>query len=125
MDNAFENIISNANPVTPIADDWGQITNDCEVFPYGDWNLMQKSAACDKLVGSWSSYTTKYDQLKSQLINGPLSEAIVNSQLDLWVAQINNATIQASQQHNDAIDPAYWLDKVNELKAKLEYARTH
>jgi hypothetical protein len=125
LDNAFENIISNANPVTPIADEWGQITNDCEVFPYGEWNLMQKSAACDKLVGSWSSHMNKYDQLRTQLINGPLSAAVVNAQLDLWVAQINEATIQASQQHNDAIAPSYWLDEVNALKSRLEYARTH
>lgn len=32
LDNAFENIITNANPVTPIADDWGEISAGCAPF---------------------------------------------------------------------------------------------
>ena len=35
LDNAFENIIVDANPVTPIADEWGEITNNCEPFAVG------------------------------------------------------------------------------------------
>jgi len=40
LDNAFENIISNANPVTPIADDWGHATANCEPFGYGVFEYL-------------------------------------------------------------------------------------
>ena len=45
LDNAFENIISNSNPVTPIADNWGDTTNNCQSFEYGEWQIYQKSAS--------------------------------------------------------------------------------
>ena len=54
LDNSFENIIENTNPVTPIADDWGDTTNNCQTFNYGEWNITQKSAACDRIVGGLS-----------------------------------------------------------------------
>jgi spore coat protein CotH len=47
LDNAFENILSNANPVTPIADEWGETSNNCQPFPYGPFFIPQRSAACD------------------------------------------------------------------------------
>ncbi|MBT5705870.1 MAG: hypothetical protein HOI66_06045, partial [Verrucomicrobia bacterium] len=50
LDNAFENIISNANPVTPIADAWGKVRASCEPFNYGPFNIQQRSASCDKLT---------------------------------------------------------------------------
>ena len=50
LDNAFENIIQDVNPVIPIADDWGETRNDCNPFSYGGLGIPQKSAACDKLV---------------------------------------------------------------------------
>ena len=52
LDNAFENLVQNINPVTPIKDKWNEISNDCKGFNYGQFNLMQKSAACDKIIGS-------------------------------------------------------------------------
>ena len=42
LDNAFENIVSNANPVTPIADEWGEITNNCQSFSSGALGARQK-----------------------------------------------------------------------------------
>jgi len=45
MDNAFENIISNVNPVTPIADEWGQTRSNCAPFPFGQAYIDQIRAA--------------------------------------------------------------------------------
>ena len=63
FNNSFENLISNLNPVTPIKDKWYETTNDCNGFRYGSFNLLQKSAACDKIIGSFSDYRKDYDSL--------------------------------------------------------------
>ena len=125
LDNAFENIISNSNPVTPIADKWGDTTNNCQSFEYGEWQLVQKSAACDKIIGGLARYELKYQQLKDSLINGPMSEFVVNSLIDQWQNQITNATIEAYQMHSDALNPTTWQNAVIELKSQLEHARNN
>ncbi len=109
--------------VTSIADDWGEISCDCNPFPYGKYGLYQKSAACDKLIAGWASFRNEYDELKSEFINGPFSESQVNSLIDEWADQIRDATIEASQIHRDAISEEDWDHTINELKIKLEYAR--
>ena len=125
LDNAFENIMTNANPVTPIADIWGDTTNNCQPFEYGSWGIYQKSAACDRITAGIAKYSSKYQQLKDSLINGPMSEQIVNSLIDQWANQIRNATIEAEQNHNDAPKLQNWEDAIIELKNQLEYARNN
>lgn len=125
LDNAFENINNNANPVTPVADTWGETRNNCEPFSYGAFGLDQWSAACDKLTGSWTNYTDLYQQKKDELINGPMSEASINQLLDTWQNQIMEATQEASDTHGDAISIAEWEAAVQRLKAQVEYARNN
>ena len=125
LDNAFENIIENSNPVTPIADDWGDTTNNCQVFNYGEWNITQKSAACDRIIGGLARFKVEYQHLKDSLINGPLAEQIVNYQIDQWVTQIRNATIEARQIHNDALPISTWEDAVTQLKSQLDFSRNN
>ena len=125
LDNAFENIISNSNPVTAIADIWGDTTNNCQNFEYGDWQLTQKSAACDRIIGGLARYEVEYQQIKDSLINGPMSEFLVNTLIDQWQAQITNATIDAHQMHDDALNPSTWQNAIIELKSQLEHARNN
>ena len=124
LDNAFENIISNSNPLTPIADSWGDTTNNCQSFGYGEWEIYQKSA-CDRIIGGLARYKLKYQQLKDSLINGPMSEFTVNSLIDQWATQITNATQEAHQMHNDALNPTTWQNAIIELKSQLEHARNN
>lgn len=124
LDNAFENIIKEANPVTPIADKWGETTNDCEAFPYSDWSIYQKSAACDKLIGGWALYTEKFNELKTSFIDGPLSFGEANLKIDEWANQIRNATQEAAELHDDAISIEEWESAMENLKAQLAHART-
>lgn len=123
LDNAFENIAFNANPVTPIVDGWGEISNDCQPFSSGIFGARQRSAACDKLTGAWASYDTEYKTKLTEFKSGPFSESIVDNLLDTWYEQLSEATIEASQAHDDAIDKATWDRAFNRLKADLNIAR--
>lgn len=123
MDNTFENIIIDANPVTPIADDWGETQNNCNPFPYGRFNLPQRSAACDRLTYAWTLFEDEYAEKLAQFKAGPLSEAEVNANLDAWVEQIRVATLEASQNHGDALKIEEWEGAVNRLKNSLSFAR--
>ena len=123
LDNAFENIITNMNPVTAIADDWGDTTNNCQAFEYGEWSIYQKSAACDRIIGGIARFGEKYQKLKDSLINGPMSEQIVNILIEQWSNQIQDATTQANQIHYDAIDSIQWRNAIKDLKNQLEFAR--
>ena len=124
LDNAFENIGSfNLNPVTPIADEWGNSRNNCQPFGYGEWNIPQKSAACDKLTRGWTKYTEIYESLKTKFINGPLSISQINQQIDLWVTQISEAHAEASDLYEDAESVESWINNINLFKIQLAKAR--
>ena len=123
LDNAFENIIFHANPVTPIADAWGESTNDCRPFNYGSWGLRQWSASCDKLTNGWVQYDALYQDKIRQLKEGPMAESKTDELLDRWSQQIYSATEEASLLHGDAIGISAWQNAINELKAQLSYAR--
>ncbi len=123
LDHAFENIINNANPVTPIADAWGEITNDCNPFSLSLFGVRQRSAACDKLVAGWVTFEEEYDVLKTEFIEGPFSDAVVGTMLLEWEEQIRAATIEADEMYGDALDVNEWESALVELKNNLEYAR--
>ncbi len=125
LDNAFENIIADANPVTPIADPWGQLSSNCQPFGAGFLQIQQRSAACDKLTGGWASFTEEYQQLKTQFNEGPFSAAQVNSLLDIWSQQITEATHEASTWHHDAVSVQEWKNAMDHLRNQLEYARNN
>lgn len=123
MDNAFENIISDENPVTPIADEWGQTRNSCQPFNYGQFQFSQRSAACDKLTRIWASFESEYDERRELFINSSFSEESTNAMLNSWTQQIRAATIEAMEAHNDALSLADWEEAVAKLREKLEAAR--
>jgi len=124
LDHAFENIISNVNPVTPIGDPWGVISNDCQPFNVGFFGPKQRSAACDKLIGGWASFTEEYAQKKQEFLADVFSEERVNEKLDEWVAQIRDATEEANQAHSDAITVTQWESALSTLKSQLSTARS-
>ncbi len=125
LDNAFENILSNANPVTPIADDWGETSNNCQPFPYGAFSIYQWSAACDKLIRGWASYEQEYKDLKTKFINGPFSASNVNGLIVAWSDQIRAATQEADEGHSDALSMQEWENNLYEFMDQLEFARNN
>ncbi len=123
FDHAFENIISNVNPVVPIKDGWGEITNNCQPFPYGFLFVSQKSAACDKLTAAWVAFDALYDTKRSEFISGPFSKANTDLLLNAWTSQIESATSSASAAHDDAISTLQWQNALSDLREQLDFAR--
>ncbi|MDF1698362.1 MAG: CotH kinase family protein [Saprospiraceae bacterium] len=120
LDNAFQNIITNNNGITPIADEWGETSNDCAPFQYLD--ARQWSATCDILTATWASYDELYAQMKNKLIDGPMSKATTDEMIDKWSDQIRDAIAEANMLHDDARSIQQWETAVDELKAQLAYA---
>ncbi len=124
LDHAFENIISDINPITPIADGWGEITNNCNPFPHGLFNLPQRSAACDPLTATWTTYVDEYEALTAEFVAGPFSAERVNAVMAAWTAQIASAVAEAADQHPDAVSVERWEMATDSLNARIEHART-
>jgi len=125
MDNSFENIIFDSNPVTPIADEWGEITNNCNPFSSGAFGARQKSAVCDKLTKAWVLFDEEYQLKLDQFKDGPLSEARIEEQLNAWTNQIRQATIEADVSHSDAINVSTWENALKNLRRQLDFARSN
>lgn len=123
LDNAFENILGNANPVTPIADKWGETRNNCEPFPSGFFFLEQWSAACDKLTGGWASYETEYEDIKKEFKEGPFTPAAINEKMTAWSEQIEAATQEAAQLYDDAISLNTWDRAMDRLLQGIAFQR--
>lgn len=123
LDNAFENIISNANPVTPIADDWGEISNNCRPFSSGAFGITQKSAACDRLTYAWTLYEEEFAARLQDFKEGPFASGIVEENLTTWSSQIRDATTEATQAHGDAISISEWEKAIENLVTSLNFAR--
>ena len=124
LDNAFQNIVKDSNPVTPVADAWGEITRDCQRFGYGKWDLPQRSAACDPVFAAWATFDDDYGRLLDEFLDGPFAEELVTAQVEAWVAQIADATTEAADAHDDAVSVRKWTGAVDELLAALDHARS-
>lgn len=123
LDNAFDNITGPANPVTPIKDKWGEKTNDCKPFAYGQWGLTQLSAACDPIIGTLATFEQEYQELRDAFLAGPFAKEIVEGLLNTWAGQIKDAVQEADEAHNDQPSMSEWLRAIEKLKGDLEYAR--
>ena len=124
LDNAFQNIVKDSNPVTPVADAWGEITRDCQRFGYGDWGLLQRSAACDPVFAAWATFDDDHRRLLDEFLDGPFADELVTAQVEAWVAQIADATTEAADAHDDAVSVRKWTGAVDGLLAALDHARS-
>ena len=117
LDNAFENLVVDSNPVTPIKDNWYEISNNCLGFNYGMFNLMQKSAACDKIIGSFKEFVDSYYQIDSVFTNTLFNTQKINTLLDAWSDQIRSSVIDANEKYkNKEPSEQEWLSSLNNFK---------
>lgn len=125
LDNAFANIVDDANPVTPIPDGLGDITADCEPFAYGGFLLEQRSATCDPLFAVWALLEDEYAAAVQALHAGPLRAEVIDPMLDAWEAQIRGSVAEAAATHDDALPVAWWQASLDELREALDHARAN
>lgn len=123
MDHAFENIISDQNPVVPIADDWGEISDNCQPFRYGPFGITQKSAACDQLTLGWVLHEEEFHAKKAMFQNTYLIDEYIDPLLSKWQEQMRPFIMQAQETHSDAISVSRWESAVTALKGQIKYAR--
>jgi spore coat protein CotH len=123
LDNAFEVIKNEGNPVIPIKDSWGEKTNGCKPFVYGGWGLAQLSAACDKIIGTWASFESEHQRIMDAFLEGPFSKETVEDLIDTWAAQIESSVAQADVVHDDQPSVEEWRRALERFKDDLEYAR--
>ena len=128
LDGAFEHIIRNSNPVTPLADKWGDISNDCKPFNYGTAGFSQKSAACDKLTAAWVAFNDEYLATKKQFQNDILTNEKTINQIEIWAKQISPFVKEADDFHNKGTTSATkvvaWENAVGTLKNQVLHAKT-
>ncbi|MEE9414644.1 MAG: CotH kinase family protein, partial [Acidimicrobiales bacterium] len=125
LDNAFENIVADANPVTPIADDFGEVSADCAFYSYGSFQLEQRSAVCDPLFSALAQLDSEYERVLADFLAGPFAVERVDVLLDEWQAQIADATAEAAQLYPDALDPGAWTTALERFRSSLEHARSN
>jgi len=123
LDNAFENIVFSLNPVTPIADGWGETTNNCEPFEFGPWNIKQWSASCDKLTKGWAYFSDELLNYKKNFKDGHFEENQINDLVNEWVNQIESSIKEESDMHLDAISIEKWKGSLDFLISQLNFAR--
>ncbi len=122
LDDAFDALVpdSSVGNFIAIADEFGEISNDCRPFPFGAFNLPQRSAACDPLVAAIASLTDDYDRIRADLLAGPFSAERIDEQLTAWTAQIEPAIAEAAELHDDAPTVDEWRAAVDRLLIAAE-----
>lgn len=123
LDGAFRNI-SEEDPYTALADGWGEITANCEIFSFGELDRLQRSAACDPLVGALHERDAERQVLIEEFLAGSFSPASVQAKLDEWVELLTPAMAEAAALHDDAPRVEDWLEAVDLLEQDLVTART-
>ncbi|GJM39473.1 MAG: hypothetical protein DHS20C19_28400 [Acidimicrobiales bacterium] len=124
LDNSFQTIRSAGfNAILEVADDFGETSGDCEPFNY--LGSMQRSAACDPIIGAVATYTDEYRAVLDEFLAGPFSVERTDEVLDRWTAQIAEATAEAAATHDDALPVAVWEAGVAALREDLETARAN
>jgi hypothetical protein len=129
LDNSFENLLPTAagrptSGVTEIGDGWGEVTDGCEPFMFGTLNLLQRSAACDPIIGPLSALTEEYDAIRAELLAGPFSVERIDEQLVAWAAQIEDSVVEAAEAHDDAPSNDVWHSALELFVTSLDDSRT-
>jgi CotH kinase protein len=128
LDGAFEHIIRTGNNVTVVTDKFGEISNECKPFFYGNNFLQQKSATCDKLTSTWFLYKDEYNSAKNKLQTELLTETKALAQYDKWAKQIAPYIQEADTYYNTntstskATQKSVWEAATNTLRSQIQTA---
>ena len=121
LDNAFDNIHFKKNPVIKIVDKWNETSNNCKGFPYGAGFIYQKSAACDKIIGSYASSIDLYNDLDQVFKDNYFNMSNINNLLNKWSNQIESSVIKANEKFNlQEINLNDWKNEIEVMKNEIE-----
>jgi hypothetical protein len=90
----------------------------------GTLNLLQRSAACDPIIGPLSALTEEYDAIRAELLAGPFSVERIDEQLVAWAAQIEDSVVEAAEAHDDAPSNDVWHSALELFVTSLDDSRT-
>ncbi len=125
LDNAFDALAegTTVGNFIAVADPFGEITNDCEPFTYGSFSLLQRSAACDPLLGALATLRDDYERIRAELLAGPFAEDRIEEQLASWTEQIRPAVADAAELHDDAPTLEAWDAALDRLRDAVDISR--
>ena len=82
---------------------------------------MQKSAACDKIIGAFKEFLDSYRQIDSIFTETLFNTQKINTLLDVWADQIRSAVIDANEKYgNKEPSEQEWLSSVNNFKNLID-----
>jgi len=120
LDNSLQGWTPEAlNPVTAMPDAFGDTSNACDPFPFGSFNLLQRSAGCDPLVAAWASLDDEFERIDNNFRSGPFSIESVTMHVEGWRDQIAPHVAEAAALHDDAPSVAEWNSSVDQLLADI------
>jgi hypothetical protein len=111
------------NPTTTIWLPWDDTSQDCSARDQPPFTTPLRLPACDKLTLGWASMQARYLELVSQLLGGPLSSAVVETELSQWTQQLAPSVAEAASVHTDAVSVEAWHEGVTQLRAAIESLR--
>ena len=81
---------------------------------------MQKSAACDKIIGSFNEFVDSYYQIDSVFTNTLFNTQKIYTLLDAWSDQIRSSVIDANEKYkNKEPSEQEWLSSLNNFKNSI------
>ena len=119
----LDSVFNLDNEITTIAFPWDDTTLGCAPRLVPPATLEVVPPACDVLTLGLASMQEEYLQQLTAVLDGPLSEARVEPQLEAWEAQIEASVAEASALHADAITPDAWLSARQVLRVAIENLR--
>lgn len=123
LDNAMQNWTpDDANPIaqfTKIADEFGEISNDCQPFQIGGLAPPQRSAACDPLTAAWSLLDEEFDRINAEFRSGPFAIENVSELLESWRTQIAPHVAEAADADPQALTVDVWNASLDQLLADI------
>jgi hypothetical protein len=81
---------------------------------------VQKSAACDKIIGSFGQFLEEYNELDNAFRNNLFNSPNIDALLDSWSNQIRDAVIEAHNTHGSQ-EPSFeqWTASLETLKSEI------
>ena len=96
-------------------------SSNCKSFRFGQAGLYQRSASCDKIIGSYAIHIKQYDSLDNVFKNNFFNINRIDNLLDSWSDQIENSVEMAHKKYqNKEINISRWKSEVIKLKSNIK-----